>query len=85
MKYDPINRKLYTSHGAYLKTLHCPWNVRWSDLQKSDGSHDPLCNFCQNRIHTTDGKSDNEVRDLISSDGGVCLHIDPSQSNVEII
>ena len=85
MKLDPIQRRLYTDSGQFLKQLHCPRGVGWNDLAVGHAQTQRQCSACDRGIHATDRLTDAEVRAIIRADASACLNVGLQQDNIRVV
>jgi len=85
MKFDPTNRTLFTDEGVFVKRLHCPLRMRWSQLRPQEMSQHRRCEECQHQVLDTAAMSDAEISAAVRADPETCLSISPRQANVSII
>lgn len=85
MKYNPITKKLFTSDDLFIKKLHCPYGVNWSDLIHTENKHSRQCDICEKNIIDTKSFSEEEIIKLIHQGSAVCLKIDLNQDNIRVV
>lgn len=84
MKFDPINKKVYTDAGEFVKQMHCPYKMQWDQLEAVGGAH-RKCSKCDHLIVDTGVMSDDELLKMVRDNPDTCLKIDLNQSNLNII
>lgn len=85
MEIDLQTGNLFTDEGEFLKTLSCPLNKKWNDL---DGSHDKSvrpCDSCSRMVHDTAGMTDHDIVILLEKDPDTCLAISADQGNCTVL
>lgn len=84
MKLDLINRNLYTDSGNFIKRLHCPLKVSYTQLEQV--SRDKMnCRACRKDILETANLEDRDLLEIVKNDPDKCISIDLNQSNLIII
>ena len=85
MKFDPRTKELFTDAGQFLKRLHCPLRVKWSNLESMPSSSHRVCSECERQVLNTAEMSDAQILSAIQSDPDTCVAISARQENVSII
>lgn len=83
MKFDPVTKRVYTERDEFIKTMHCPYKVRWGNLQETS-STSRKCAQCDHLVIDTEFLSDAEVLRLVNANPATCLKIDLNQHNVKL-
>lgn len=84
MKFDPLKRELYTDKGEFIKRMHCPYKVKWSDLEAS-GAAVRECGNCRHSVMDTEYLSDDELLSIVGRNPDTCLKVDLNQHNIKLI
>lgn len=85
MLFKPATKQLFSDDGTFIKKLHCPNNVQWSNLSQKDGTKNRICSICQRDIFETIDYTDSQIIDLVHKDPTVCLKISPDQPNLKVL
>lgn len=85
MKFNPITRRLFTDGSVPIKTLSCPYTMKWSGLRALGSGGARLCAVCERQIVDTAGMTDGAVLELVRQDESQCLKVDLSQGNVRVV
>ncbi len=72
MKFDPINKDVYTDDGEFIKQLYCPYKIHWDNLEISNNTF-RRCMNCDQLIVDTAFLSDYEILNLIRNNPNTCL------------
>ena len=59
MKFNPITKELYTDKDEFIKSLYCPFRLRWNSLDPNN-SYSKKCSNCDSLIIDTKLFSDEE-------------------------
>ena len=84
MKFDPINKALYTDKGEFVKHMNCPYKMNWDNLQVTDSTFRKCAN-CDQLIFDTVFLSDDKLLNIVRQNADTCLKIDINQDNIKII
>ncbi len=84
MKFNPITKQLYTDKDEFIKSLHCPFRVRWKSLDLNN-SYSKKCSNCDSLIIDTKLFTDKEIYNMVKLNPDTCFKIDLNQNNLEII
>ena len=84
MKFDPINKEVFTDNGEFIKKMNCPYNMKWDNLKETSNTS-RKCSNCDQLIINTEYISDDELLTMVSENSGTCLKIDLNQNNIKII
>lgn len=84
MKFDPINKNVYTDSGEFIKQLNCPFRMDWDDLEPTSTTY-RKCSNCDHFIIDTAYTSDDELLHLVKENPNTCMKIDLNQHNINII
>lgn len=84
MKFDPLTKDVFTDKDEFVKTMHCPYNMSWDDLQYANSTM-RNCSTCQKFIVDTEHMADEELLMMVRQHPETCLKIDLNQNNVKII
>ena len=84
MKFNPITKELYTDKDDFIKSLHCPFKVRW-ELLDPNNSYSKNCSHCERSIFDTQLFSDEEIYDMVKLNPNTCLKIDLNQNNIKVL
>ena len=68
------DKKIYKDN-VLLKEIHCPKNMKHSDLEKA--GQDYFCLSCNKKIINTDYLSEDELVGILLKDNTTCLSINP--------
>ncbi len=82
MVYNPITHQLFADDGSFIKTLHCPLNKQWEDLNSTITLKARLCDSCNKQIYDSALLKENELINLIKNDPHTCIKIDLNQENI---
>jgi hypothetical protein len=85
MKIELPTNKLYTDDGRFLKTIHCPKDMEWQDLEPQQQSTHRNCAHCECTVHDTTGMTDEDLVQLLEKDPQACLSISLAQRNCTIV
>ena len=86
MKYDPINKHLYTDNGILIKRLHCPLKVKWNELKYNYiNNKNNLCKHCDKSIIDTSQLPDKKLYNMVKENPDLCLKIDLNNNNIKFI
>lgn len=85
MLYNPINQKIFTNNGAFVKQLHCPVITDELILIKESGGKHFQCSKCNHKIFDTSQLNDEDLTTLIKGNANACLLLNLDQPNVIII
>jgi len=86
MKYDPINKHLYTDNGILIKRLHCPLKIKWNELEYNSLDHkNKFCIHCDKSIIDTSQESDKKIYSMVQRNPNLCLKIDLNNKNMKYI
>ena len=75
MKYNPINKQLFTDKGELIKEMNCPLSKEWNKLDNG------YCESCSKTVYDTSKMSDQEVLDFVKQNTEACLKVDLITSN----
>lgn len=84
MVFNPHTQQLFTDQGLLIKQMHCPFQMKWSELKPMTDSGQRLCEQCNRSIHSTSDSTDQELMDLMRKDPHICLQLDFNQNNLII-
>jgi hypothetical protein len=84
MVFNPVTQQLFTDQGQFIKQLHCPLNVLWSELNPIQKSRKKLCEHCSRAIIKTDALIDEALLSLVTKDPDTCLQLEFDQENLLI-
>lgn len=84
MKLNLLTQSLYTDDGKFLKKLHCPYHMDWSDMDINDAKS-RKCNQCQHAVLDTRQHTEEELSKILTDNPDTCLKIDVNNENIKII
>ena len=84
MKFNPLTKAIYTDNGEFVKTMNCPYKVRWDNLGATTSST-RKCTNCDHSILDTAVLTDEDLLHIVRQNPGTCLKIDLNQHNIKII
>lgn len=84
MKFNPLTKTIYTDSGEFVKTMNCPYKVRWDKLE-ANASTTRKCTNCDHSILDTAALTDEDLLHIVRQHPGTCLKIDLNQHNLNII
>jgi hypothetical protein len=84
MKFNPLTKAIYTDSGELIKTMSCPYKVRWDNLDPTT-SPTRKCTNCDHFILDTAALTDEELLKTVRQNPNTCLKIDLNQHNLNII
>ena len=84
MKFDPINKEVFTDNGEFIKQMNCPYNIKWDNLEETSKTS-RKCSNCDQLIINTEYVSDAELLFMVRENSDTCLKIDLNQNNLKII
>jgi len=85
MIFDPATGSLYNSSGKLLKVLHCPHNMTWNQLLRTDDADRRSCSKCPEDIIDLENKSDDEVTALLVRSPYQCVRLRLDWPNVTVL
>ena len=85
MKFNPITKEVFTDNNEFIKKMHCPCGMTWSDLEPIDKSSSKKCSTCNQSIIDTEFLTDTEVLSLVIKHPQTCLKIDLNQKNIRLL
>ena len=83
MKFDPIDKELYTDDGRLIKKLHCPFKISWDNLEPAAPNY-RKCSMCDNSIVDTKYLTDEQLLSMMEQKPETCLKVDLNQENLKI-
>ena len=83
MKLNLETKELFTDDGLFLKSLHCPRNIKFSQLTKSKDNKF-CCTTCNETIIPTAGMEEDELLKILKTNPHQCLKVNLNQSNLSI-
>ena len=66
-----------------IKRLHCPYGMKWSDVQDKKESFG-MCSICSRNIIDIQQYSENEIIEIMSKDPESCIKLDLNNPNIRI-
>jgi hypothetical protein len=84
VKYDPINKEVYTDKGEFVKRLFCPYKINWDQLAVTSGNN-RTCTTCNHLIIDTAYVSDDELLQMLQQNPNTCLKLELNQPNLTVI
>ena len=84
MKFNPLTKEVYTDQGEFVKTLNCPYQIVWDNLEPANSSS-RKCTSCDHLVLDTEALTDDELLKIVRQNPATCLKIDFDQQNVKII
>lgn len=84
MKFDPLTKDIYTDKGEFVKTMNCPYKMRWDNLEFTNSSF-RKCTKCEHLIVDTESLRDDELLKIVRQNPDTCLKIDLNQHNIKIV
>jgi len=85
MIYDQKTGRLYADDGEFLKTVYCPLALQAKDLLAIRGSLDRLCPSCNTTIRNIDSMTDEDMRDALDEDEGLCVFATPDAKHITVL
>ncbi len=85
MKFNPVTRQLYTNANVLIKSLNCPYSIKWHELPSGERKESRRCSICKRDIIDTQGMTDEHVLNVVTQDSSVCLKVGLSQENVRVV
>lgn len=76
---------LLSDDGVFIKKLHCPYLIKWQEMDGINGLPDKACQVCHKTVRDTETMTDKEVVDLIARDSQTCLKVNPNQKNIKVV
>ena len=73
MKYNIINKQLFTNDGRYIKTLNCPLEKQWNDLEEG------FCKSCSKTVLNTSELSNKMILDELTKNRETCIKVDTNR------
>lgn len=84
MKFNPLTKTIYTNSGEFVKTMNCPYKVRWDNLEATT-STTRKCTNCAHSILDTAALTDDDLLHIVRQHPDTCLKVDLNQHNISII
>jgi hypothetical protein len=84
VKYDPINKEVYTDKGEFVKRLYCPYKINWDQLAVTSANN-RTCTTCNHLIIDTAYVSDDELLQMLQQNPNTCLKLELNQPNLTVI
>ena len=84
MKFNPVTKTIFTDSGDFVKTMNCPYKVRWDNLEATTSST-RKCTSCDHSILDTAALTDEDLLHIVRQNPGNCLKIDLNQHNLNLI
>ncbi len=85
MKINPIKNQLYTDNDFFIKTLVCPFQVKWNEMQLAASEKSRICNHCAHEVVDTAFLTDEEALKLVEENPKTCFKVNFNQENIQII
>ena len=85
MIFKFATKELFSDKGVFIKKLHCPYHIKWQNLNNFKGTANRACNICDKTIYNSANMSDQQIVDLVTLDPKVCLKVGLNQSNVKTV
>lgn len=85
MIFNLSTKELFSDEGDFIKKLHCPYYIKWRELDSSKGSSHKTCGLCKKTIYNSTDMNENQVVDLVTSNPEACLKIDLNQNNIKTV
>ena len=82
MKFNPITKDLFTDEHQLIKKLHCPFNVKWSELHGNETSRQ--CAKCNHSVINTKDLTDKFLLEMVKDNPKTCLRVSYNQDNIQI-
>lgn len=84
MKFDPLNKEIYTDKDEFVKTMNCPYKMSWANLEAANSTLRKCAN-CDHLIVDTEVLTDDDLLKVVRQNPDTCLKIDLNQHNIKII
>ena len=84
MKFNPLTKEIYTDKGEFVKTMNCPYKMRWDNLETTNSTMRKCAN-CDHLIVDTEVLTDDELLKMVRQNPSTCLKIDLNQQNIKIV
>jgi hypothetical protein len=84
MKFDPLTKAIYTDNDVFVKTMNCPYTMRWDNLEATN-TNSRKCTNCEHFILDTAALTDENLLEIVRQNPATCLKIDLNQHNINII
>ena len=78
-------KELFSDKGVFIKKLHCPYHIKWQDLNDLKCATHKACSICNKTIYNSINMNDQQIVDLVTRDSKACLKISLNQSNVKTV
>ena len=85
MIFKFATKEIFSDKGTFIKKLHCPYHVKWQNLDDFKQSAHKACNICNKTIYNTASMNDQQIADLVAKDSQACLKISLNQINVKTV
>jgi len=85
MLFKFTTKELFSNKGDFIKKLHCPFHIKWQELNDFKGVTNKACNICKKTIYNSINMSDQQIIDLVARDSEACLKISLNQNNIKTV
>jgi len=85
MIFKLTTKELYSDKGVFIKKLHCPYRIKWQDLNDLKHTNHKTCDSCNKTIYNTVEMNDQQIVELVAGDSKACLKISLNQNNIKTI
>ena len=85
MIFKLATKELFSNKGAFIKKLHCPYHIKWQELDSFKSSAHKTCSLCKKTIYNSTDMNESQVVDLVARDPEACLKIDLNQNNIKTV
>jgi len=85
MIFKLSTKELFSDKGTFIKKLHCPYYIKWQELDDFKSSVHKTCSICSKTIYNSINMSDHQIVDLVARDPEACLKIGLNQNNVKTV
>lgn len=85
MIFKLTTKELFSDEGSFIKKLHCPYLMKWKNMNKINGVPDRMCSVCDKTIFDTEAMSDKQVVSLVEKNSDACLKLNLNQKNISVV
>jgi|APSaa5957512622_1039677.scaffolds.fasta_scaffold41020_2 hypothetical protein len=85
MIFKFATKELFSDKGVFIKKLHCPYHIKWQELNDIKHATHKACSICNKTIYNSINMSDQQIVDLVTLDPKACLKVSLNQNNVKTV
>ncbi len=85
MIFKLSTKELFSNEGVFIKKLHCPYYIKWQELDDSKCATHKECSVCNKTIYNSINMNDQQIVDLVARDPEACLKISLNQNNIKTV